>query len=69
MIGSIVFLAAGLAAMTGLSVSLYAALPTSVLDCAERHGRFLGLQGRERLVHGTRAGEPPMGSAPALQVG
>jgi hypothetical protein len=65
MIGSIVFLVIGLAAMTALSVSLYAALPKNMLVCAERHGRFLGLRGHETLPEGTRAGEPPM----ALQVG
>jgi hypothetical protein len=69
MIGFIIFSVIGLAAMTALSVSLYAALPKSVLAAAERHGRFLGLRGRERLVRGTRVGEPPMGRAPATQVG
>jgi hypothetical protein len=50
---------AALAATTGLSMSLYAALPKAVLAYAERHGRFQGLANRETLAGGTRAGEPP----------
>jgi hypothetical protein len=69
MIGSIVFSVIGLAAITALSVSFYVALPKNVLACAERHGRFLGLQGRETLTEGTRVGEPPIGRGEALQVG
>jgi hypothetical protein len=69
MMGLIVFSIVGVAAVTALSVSLYAALPTSVLEHAERHGRFLGLQEHESLPKGTRAGEPPVGRAEALQVG
>jgi hypothetical protein len=69
MIGSILFLVVGLAAMTALSVSLYAALPKTFLVCAERHGRFLGLQRHETLPEGTRADEPPMGRGQALQAG
>jgi hypothetical protein len=61
MIGWVTCFLAGAAAVTGLSVSLYAALPEAVLAYAERHGRFQGLPGRERLVNGTRAGEPPAG--------
>ena len=61
MIGSIVVSVVGVAALTGLSVVLYAALPQKVLSAAERHGRFLGLQPRESLAGGTRAGEPPVG--------
>jgi hypothetical protein len=68
MIGSIVFLVIGVAAMTGMSVTLYAALPQKVLIAAERHGRFLGLQSRERLAGGTRAGEPPVRGVDAIQV-
>ena len=59
MIGSVGFFVAGVAAVTGLSVALYAALPETVLACAERHGRFQGLQGRDKLARGTRAGDPP----------
>jgi len=58
MIGSIVLFSAGVAAVTGLSVSLYSALPKALLGYAERHGRFQGLA-RVALVNGTRAGEPP----------
>jgi hypothetical protein len=69
MIGSIVVSVFGVAAMTGLSVVLYTALPNKVLAAAERHGRFLGLQQRENLAGGTRAGEPPVGRAGAFQPG
>jgi hypothetical protein len=65
-IGSIGFFAVGMAAVTGLSVSLYAALPKTVLAYAERHGRFQGLRVRETLVNGTRTGEPPAGQQMAL---
>jgi len=58
MIGSVVVFVAGVAAVTGLSVSLYGALPKALLGYAERHGRFQGLA-REALVDGTRVGEPP----------
>jgi hypothetical protein len=39
-IGSVSLFAVGAAAVSGLSVSLYAALPKAVLAYAERHGRF-----------------------------
>ncbi|MEA3183002.1 MAG: hypothetical protein QOI59_6525 [Gammaproteobacteria bacterium] len=65
-IGSVTFFAAGMAAVTGLSVSLYAALPKAMLAYAERHGRFQGLRVRETLADGTRAGEPPVGRQMAL---
>ena len=69
MIGSVGLLVAGMAAVTGLSVSLYAALPKAVLAYAERHGRFQGLPGRETLVNGTRAGEPPAARPATVGVG
>jgi hypothetical protein len=65
-IGSVTFLAAGMAAVTVLSVSLYAALPKSLLAQAERHGRFQGLRVREKLADGTRADDPPVGRQMAL---
>jgi len=65
-LGSVTFFAAGVAAVTGLSVSLYAALPKAVLAYAERHGRFQGLRVRETLADGTRADEPPVGRQMAL---
>ena len=61
MIGSVALFVGGMAAVTGLSVSLYAALPKAVLAHAERHGRFQGLAAGERLADGTRASEPPAG--------
>ncbi len=49
----------GTAAVSALSVSLYAALPRKLLAYAERHGRFQGLLPRETISSGTRAGAPP----------
>jgi hypothetical protein len=63
MIGWVEFFVAAVAALTGLSVSLYAALPKAVLEYAERHGRFQGLSAGERVPSGTRASEPPAGRA------
>jgi hypothetical protein len=60
-IGWVAFFAAGVAVVTGLSVSLCAALPKAVLGYAERHGRFQGLLDRDTRVRGTRAGDPPAG--------
>ena len=65
-IGSIVFFVIGVAAATGLSVCLYAALPDALLSYAERHGRFQGLRVQETLTNGTRAGSPPAGRTMAL---
>lgn len=65
-IGSVALFAAGVAAVTGLSVSLYAALPKAALVYAERHGRFQGLRVQEKLLNGTRADEPPVGRQMAL---
>jgi len=69
MIGWVTFFAAGVAVITGLSVSLYVALPKAVLAYAERHGRFQGLAAGERLANGTRAGEPPAERPGRLTVG
>jgi hypothetical protein len=65
MIGSVGFLVAGVAAVSALSVSLYAALPKSLLAHAERHGRFQGLSAGEGLADGTRAGQPPAAVRPS----
>jgi hypothetical protein len=59
LIGFIVILAACVAVVAGLSLSVYRALPKTVLEYAERHGRFQGLADQETLTGGTRAGEPP----------
>jgi len=67
MMGTMVVLAAGIATVTALSVSLYAALPKNLLAYAERHGRFQGLRAEETLTNGTRAGAPPT-AIPALAV-
>ena len=66
MIGSVAFFAANAAAVTGLSVSMYASLPRTLLAYAERHGRFQGLRVQETLAQGTRADEPPLGRHMAL---
>jgi hypothetical protein len=55
----VIFGLAGLATFVGLSVSFVAALPREVLESAERHGRFQGLQSRESLTQGTQASDPP----------
>jgi len=65
-IGSIALFSAGVAVLSTLSVSLYAALPEAVLAYAERHGRFQGLRVQETLGDGTRAGRPPVGQTMAL---
>jgi hypothetical protein len=66
MIGLVTLFAAGMTAVTALSVSLYAALPNAILAHAERHGRFQGLRVNEKLADGTRADEPPVGRQMAL---
>jgi hypothetical protein len=58
-IGLVTVFFTGMAAVAGLSVSLYAALPKALLGYAERHGRYQGLSAGERPADGTRAGEPP----------
>jgi hypothetical protein len=63
MIGWVGLFFAGAAAVAGVSVSLYAALPKAMLAYAERHGRFQGLSAGKRLGDGTRATEPPAGRA------
>jgi hypothetical protein len=65
-IGSIALFAGGVAAVSGISLFLYAALPETVLAYAERHGRFQGLRVQETLTNGTRAGQPPLGRQMAL---
>jgi hypothetical protein len=59
LIGSIGLFALCVATITGLSATLYLALPKAMLQYAELHGRFRGLANQETLTGGTRAGEPP----------
>jgi hypothetical protein len=40
---SVFAIVAAMASVAAVSAALYVALPTSVLECAERHGRFGGL--------------------------
>jgi hypothetical protein len=57
--GLMVFTLIGMAVVAGVSVALYAALPQSLLECAELHGRFRGLQRDVSLPDAT-----PMDSMP-----
>ena len=43
----------GAGLFTALSAALYSALPRSLLETAERHGRFQGLGGNELVATGT----------------
>jgi hypothetical protein len=52
-LGLMVFTLAGMGLVAGASAALYAALPRSLLECAELHGRFGGLQRDEPLPNGT----------------
>lgn len=61
MIGFVGLFVSAAAAVAGVSISLYAALPKGVLNYAEYHGRFQGLRPTDRLANGTRAGRPPAG--------
>jgi hypothetical protein len=48
----VIFTVLAMAAVAGLSVALYTALPKSVLACGARHGRFAGLIGARALRDG-----------------
>lgn len=52
---------AGMGVVAALSAALYAALPHHVLECAELHGRFHGLNQEETISKGTPAEELPEG--------
>ena len=65
-IGFIAVFAGAVAALSGISVFLYSALPEGLLAYAERHGRFQGLRVQETLANGTKAGRPPVGRQMAL---
>ena len=66
MLGFIALFAAGVAVVVGLSAAIYVYLPKAVLAHAERHGRFQGLRGKEKLVNGTRVEEPSITGPMAL---
>jgi hypothetical protein len=57
--GLMVFTLIGMALVAGVSVAVYAALPQSLLEFAELHGRFRGLQRDVSLPDAT-----PMDSMP-----
>ncbi len=52
----------GMAIVAALSAALYAALPRHVLECAERHGRFHGLQQDQAIPNGTPTEALPQGA-------
>ena len=57
-----VFSLVGLGLFAALSAALYASLPRSFLESAERHGRFHGLSRDETVVGGTPAEVMPEAS-------
>jgi hypothetical protein len=59
--GLLIFTFIGMALIAAVSVALYAALPRSFLESAERHGRFRGLQQDQPLPNGT-----PMSLTPEM---
>jgi hypothetical protein len=58
-IGLMIFTLIGMALIAAVSVALYAALPRSILECAELHGRFRGLQRDEPVPNGTPTSSMP----------
>ena len=60
--GLMVFTLIGMALVAGVSVALYASLPQSLLECAELHGRFGGLQRDVPLPDGTPMDSMPEGA-------
>ena len=60
--GLMVFTLIGMALVAGVSVALYASLPQSLLECAELHGRFRGLQRDVPLRDGTPVDSMPEGA-------
>ena len=60
--GLMVLTLIGMALVAGVSVALYAALPQSLLECAELHGRFRGLQRDVPLPDATPMDSMPEGA-------
>jgi hypothetical protein len=60
--GLMVLTLIGMALVAGVSVALYASLPQSLLECAELHGRFRGLQRDVPLPDGTPMNSMPEGA-------
>jgi hypothetical protein len=58
-IGPVMLSLVSLGVFIALSVALYAALPHSFLEHAERHGRFHGLGQNEPIRSGTPADSLP----------
>ncbi len=58
----LVFSLIGLGLVVALSAALYTALPHYFLECAERHGRFRGLQAADEAApNGTPTESLPEG--------
>jgi hypothetical protein len=61
-IGPLMLSLVGMAAVTALSATLYAALPRSFLEYAELHGRFQGLRQEPLASKGTPTEALPQGA-------
>jgi len=57
----------GMGLVTAVSVALYAALPRSFMESAERHGRFHGLRAKTRVSSGTPVDAIPADAALGAQ--
>ena len=56
------FTVAAMSLYLGVSACIYGWLPQRLLQCAQRHGRFLGLGPRERFVPGRPASNATPGA-------
>ena len=61
-IGFAFFTVVAMALYLGVSAFIYDRLPERLLQCAQRHGRFLGLGPRERFVPGRPASNATPGA-------
>ena len=63
----LVFSSVGMGVVAALSAAVYASLPRSFLESAERHGRFHGLQAQTRASTGTPVDAIPADAALSAQ--
>ena len=63
----LVFSLVGMGLAAALSAAVYASLPRSFLESAERHGRFHGLQAQTRASTGTPVDAMPADAALGAQ--
>ena len=63
----LVFSLVGTGLVAAVSAAVYASLPRSFLQFAERHGRFHGLQARTRASSGTPVDAIPVDAALGAQ--